>query len=358
MKHVEVLIVGAGLAGLSLARHLYRDNQSFHIIESRDRTGGRILSCPIKARESSAKFDYGPAWIWTAQPKMTHLIEELQLTKFEQYFAGELSYEDEKGHVSRGRGFSSMQGSYRIAGGMAAITDKIADGLPNDCLSLNERLIHASALEDHIAVTTSKNSKPSITCQKLVLAIPPRVIAEMIDFQPSLEASVTKAMKSIPTWMASQAKIVATYEKPFWRTAGFSGDAMSRYGPMVEIHDASPMEGGPYALFGFVGVAAQYRKGRKEAILQAALLQLVRIFGEDAMHPLDIIMQDWAFETETATPLDHGQFHGHPQYGIPNELDNIWDGRLILGSTEMGQYSGGYLEGALESAEYIFTSKL
>lgn len=358
MKDVEILIVGAGLAGLSLARHLHRNNRSFYIIEARDRIGGRILSRPTKGQESGAKFDHGPAWFWPAQPRVAKLVEELKLTIFEQYFSGEISYEDEKGHVSRGIGFSSMQGSYRVDGGMGAITDKIAADLPHECLSLNERLTHVSAVENHIAVTTSKKPKHSITCQKLVLALPPRVVSETIDFQPALEPSATKVMKSISTWMAGHAKIIAIYEKPFWRVAGLSGDAMSRHGPMVEIHDASPMEGGPYALFGFVGIPVQYRKGQREALIQNALLQLARIFGEDAMRPVDIIMQDWAFETETASPLDHGQAHGHPQYGMPIELDNMWDGRLLLGSTEMAQHSGGYLEGALESAEYIFKSKL
>ncbi|MEM1154111.1 MAG: hypothetical protein AAGI44_08210 [Pseudomonadota bacterium] len=49
----------------------------------------------------------------------------------------------------------------------------------------------------------------------------------------------------VPTWMAGQAKVVAVYESPFWRDSGFSGDAMSRKGPLIEIHDASPASGEP-----------------------------------------------------------------------------------------------------------------
>ncbi len=43
---------------------------------------------------------------------------------------------------------------------------------------------------------------------------------------------------------------------------------MSRRGPMVEIHDASPSEGGPYALFGFVGFSANDRLQLGDEILK------------------------------------------------------------------------------------------
>ena len=46
-------------------------------------------------------------------------------------------------------------------------------------------------------------------------------------------------------------KSVVVYAEPFWRTRGWSGFAVSQLGPLVEIHDASPPDGGLGALFGF-----------------------------------------------------------------------------------------------------------
>ena len=54
---------------------------------------------------------------------------------------------------------------------------------------------------------------------------------------------------------------------------------MSQYGSMVEIHDASPNQGGPFALFGFVGVLAGYRKTHENDITNIAKSQLTTLFG-------------------------------------------------------------------------------
>lgn len=62
-----------------------------------------------------------------------------------------------------------------------------------------------------------------------------------------------------PTWMAGHAKVVAIYERPFWRDSGLSGFVSSRVGPLQEIHDASP-EAGSGALFGFLGIPVEVRQ--------------------------------------------------------------------------------------------------
>ena len=43
--------------------------------------------------------------------------------------------------------------------------------------------------------------------------------------------------------------------------------------------------------------------------------------------------------------------NGHPEYGMPREFSNLWGGRLIMASTEVADEHGGFLEGALASAE-------
>jgi len=66
--------------------------------------------------------------------------------------------------------------------------------------------------------------------------------------------------------------------------------------------------------------------------------------------------QDWAFETKTATSNDAMPLRTHPHYGLPSKLSRLWDGRLILGSSETAQNFGGYLEGALERANEVARS--
>ncbi len=347
----DVLIAGGGLAGLALADRLEQAGIDYRLVEARRRFGGRVLS----AQAGSTGFDLGPAWFWPEQPRMAKLARRLNLTVFEQYAEGDIVSEDPHGHTTRGMGWAPMQESYRIDGGISRMTDGLAAGLPNGRAQTSARLAslawNGASIE---AGLDGEDGTAPITAGHVVLALPPRVAAETIAFSPALPDDALDAMRQIPTWMAGHAKIIALYDRPFWRQAGLSGDAMSRKGPMVEIHDASPAEGGPYALFGFVGFPAGVRAAHQDEMLIMARDQLTRLFGADAASPKEIVLQDWAQDPLTATLADHTPGGLHPVYGRPRALADLWDGHLIMGSTEVAAQFGGFLEGALAAADDVF----
>ena len=107
-----------------------------------------------------------------------------------------------------------------------------------------------------------------------------RVAQATLRFVPELPDKVQQILTSIPTWMAGEAKLLAVYDRPHWREAGLSGDGMSRNGPLVEIHDASPAAAGPFALFGFVELPPPgVRKQHSGQMIEMAKRQLGHIFG-------------------------------------------------------------------------------
>lgn len=339
----EFLVVGGGLSGLALAAHLAELGRSFLLVEARDRFGGRIVTELL----DGGYFDLGPAWFWSGQPRIEALINAHGLRRFEQHAQGDLSFEDEHGAVQRGVGFASMQGSYRLEGGLQALVSALHAALPASCIRNSTPITSLKRTADGVKAESS--SGEAFQAQKVFLTLPPRVAAKLI-FEPELSPSAIGALNAIPTWMAGQAKAVAVYGQPFWRNAGLSGDAMSRHGPMVEIHDASPANGGPFALFGFLGIPPQARAD--EASLRNAIVaQLERLFGSDAAQPKALFVKDWAADLFTATEHDLHPVHTHPRYGLPQELRNLWDGRLLLAGTEVASQFGGFLEGALEAAE-------
>ena len=364
----DILIIGGGLSGLALAWQLEQASLDYQLIEARARFGGRIHSHITSYQTTQAHFDMGPAWFWPGQPRIAALIKELGLNYFEQYANGGLLHETAQGEVQQGSSFASMQESYRLAGSLNQLIATLVERIPPEKRHLN--CAAHSICQAPTAITTQQTSPTQRTLftkthhpdklsnmmsQQVVLALPPRIAAQNIEYHPKLSDAAYQAMHSIPTWMAGHAKIIAIYQQAFWREAGLSGDASSQRGPMVEIHDASPHESGdftgPYALFGFVGTPVATRAQQTSALLQAAVAQLVNLFGEQASQPIDIVLQDWAFETETATALDHEPLYHHPDYGLPNALTNLYHNRLMLGSTEASPQFGGYLEGALEAAE-------
>ncbi len=344
----EILIVGGGLSGLGLADHLSQMDRDFLLVEAQDRLGGRILTKDL----SGGRFDLGPAWFWPGQPRIAALARRFKIPVFEQFSTGALMYQDQTGAIQRGRDYASMRGSYRLARGMGTLIDALAGALAPEPVMTSTKLEKVHYAPGTITAQFTRNGAPlTIEARQIVLAMPPRVIADTVLFEPSLNAEQLQSLKNIPTWMAGQAKIIAVYDEPFWRTAGLSGDAMSHHGPMVEIHDASPMEGGPYALFGFVGVPADAREQHIEELKQLALEQLTVIFGPKLSKPRDLVLQDWATIPEIARPQDRSPVGGHPAYGLPGNLRDLSARNIHFGSTETAHEFGGFLEGALEAAE-------
>jgi monoamine oxidase len=336
----DIAIVGGGLTGLALADHLTRAGCDWHLFEARSRLGGRIdVLC-----DDDAAFDLGPAWFWPGQHRMGVLAQRLGAEVFEQHSSGAQMIERQSGMVERHHGPSGMQGSLRIEGGMMTLVDKLQETLDPNRIHLASpvRMIGTERL--HLS------DGQQISANRIVLALPPRIAAGLT-FAPVLAPNILSAMRDVPTWMAGQAKVVATYDAAFWRDAGLSGDAFSQRGPLVEIHDASPKSGGPAALFGFVGVSCQGRQGRADELIAASRAQLVRLFGPGAAEPRQIKLADWAMISETATLQDHEPLMHHPAYGMPAVLRDLRKGALMLAGSEVAPEFGGFLEGALASAE-------
>jgi len=315
----EICIVGAGLSGLLLATKLRAKGRNVMLLDARDRPGGRVLS--------QNGYDLGPSWIWPHNRRMLALLDHLALRSFPQHTTGRLVFEDATGTIRRDLEFATMGGALRVSGGLARVTDALAAGL-GDAMRLSHPVTHLS--EDATGVTVMAQGQ-TIRAGRVILALPPR-----------LAAQIGATVPDVPTWMAGQTKLVATYPAPFWRSMGLNGDAISHRGPLAEIHDASPADAQAGALFGFAHPGAAQAPGFHEA----AVAQLARLFGPDAATPTDVIFKDWSADHATATPADRTSPAHHPRYGAIPRTE-----RVIFAGTEAASEDGGFLEGALAAAE-------
>ena len=91
--------------------------------------------------------------------------------------------------------------------------------------------------------------------------------------------------------------------------------------------------------------------GSFHPMVQAILAQLPLLFGPEAAHPEWVYYQDWAREEFTATEYDLRAAHNHPEFQPPSGKTSIWDDTVHFAGTETADHMGGYLEGALSSAE-------
>jgi monoamine oxidase len=348
----EVLIVGAGLSGLALATQLVNKGIDVQVIEARSRSGGRMFSVvSTKNNTDSAYFDMGLSWVWPGQPLINRLLKLMNIDVFEQYSTGNLVYEDEQGLVRRDHDYSTMAGSLRVDGGMQLIINRLKESLPESSVLESHQLMDVKTFGDSIMATVkTRRNTIQFQSKKIVFCVPPRLTATSISFQPKLPTDVIQSLKSIPTWMAGHGKLTAIYDQPFWREMGLSGDAISRQGPLMEIHDASPQNLECGALFGFVGFPAHSPEREPSVLIDNAIKQLGRLFGPHAANPVDIFFQDWALEPFTATQQDALSGH-HPDYGLTDNIKLMCSRGIYFSSTETSSYSGGFIEGALEAAE-------
>ncbi|WP_282607044.1 FAD-dependent oxidoreductase [Pelagibius sp. Alg239-R121] len=352
----ETLIIGGGLSGLYAAYLLSRQERDFLLIEGRNRLGGRILSEALPSTAGSntfTAFDLGPTWYWPDHQRMSRLLDELGIENFRQYTNGASRYEDPQRGVESFSNPGQMPPSFRVAGGMARLIDRLAEHIPTERLRLSNRAAGITLQGGHleVAVRGAAGTEQNIRADRVLMALPPRLAMRSISLEPALPVPVHQALLAIPTWMAGHAKVVAVYDRPFWRDQGLSGHAFSHIGPAMEIHDASQPDG-PAALFGFLGVPAQERrKIDPAAVRAAAIAQFERLFGPEAAQPTAIFLKDWIDDPLTATEDDLAPLYNHPEYGLPAAAQHLWDGRLIFCATEAASSYGGYLEGALVAAE-------
>lgn len=125
--------------------------------------------------------------------------------------------------------------------------------------------------------------------------------------------------------------------------------AQSMVGPLVEIHDATTASG-KAALFGFVGVPAANRATLgDDALIHAAIQQLIRLFGPEAGSPRATLIKDWAKDPWTATNADTLP-SAHPAALARACVTDQWQGRLFMAGSEASLSDPGYLAGAIEAS--------
>lgn len=342
----DLIVVGAGLAGLALAARAHESGLDVLVLEARERIGGRILS----HQTAAGRYDLGPAWVWPEmQPRVARATAAAGLALFPQAGDGGLLFEDSDGTVQRLRhGFAQSPPNLRIAGGIEALAAGFAARLPESAVRLS-MWVTGLALDGDTVIIEADAGAASFHARQVALALPPRLVAGL-GMTPALPAPALRALRAVPTWMAGHAKALAIYDRPFWREAGLSGGAFSRHGPLAEIHDASLSgETDEAALFGFFGWPAAERAMQRGRLEAAVTSQLAALFGSTAARPRELVIRDWSEDAMTATDLDQAALAVHPDYA-PMDLPPPWAGRVILTGSEVAPEFGGYLEGALAAA--------
>ncbi|HEV2894819.1 MAG TPA: FAD-dependent oxidoreductase, partial [Actinomycetota bacterium] len=81
----DVVVVGAGLAGLAAASRLVDAGAEVVVLEARERVGGRTLTLPAA---DGTPIDHGGQWIGPTQNRIAALAERVGVTTYASYEHG------------------------------------------------------------------------------------------------------------------------------------------------------------------------------------------------------------------------------------------------------------------------------
>lgn len=130
VEHVDVVIVGAGLAGLSAARTLTRAGRSVMVLEARDRVAGRNLGGVLS---NGVPIEMGGQWFGPTQVEALALIDDLGLQTFQSFDDGDsLMVYDGKVHRYSDETFGLPVESAMELGRIWVQVDALADTIDPD----------------------------------------------------------------------------------------------------------------------------------------------------------------------------------------------------------------------------------
>jgi monoamine oxidase len=271
-------------------------------------------------------------------------------------------------YLNAGGGFLALAGTRggaqeeRLVGGVQSLAQRLTDGLDvrleAPVLSVRHEGAHVTLQTRELTSMRSISaSRPSVTLQtreltirarRAVFAIPPTQL-HAIAFDPLLSAP--RRHLTARAFMGSTTKILALYDRPFWREAGLSGEVVSGEGPLSVVFDNTSRDGRQPALVGFVvgrharELTALPESARRTRVVSA----LERAFGPAARRPSELVFQDWSREPYVGgCPV--AVFGPGALTSSASHL-RAPEGRLHFAGTETAREHTGYLEGALESAE-------
>jgi monoamine oxidase len=114
MHDCDVVVVGAGLAGLTAARELAGAGLDVQVLEARDRVGGRTLNHSVGDRPEDV-VELGGQWVGPTQLEVLALAEELGLETYPTHSDGKNLFEVKLGKVKKYSGTIPMLGPLVMA---------------------------------------------------------------------------------------------------------------------------------------------------------------------------------------------------------------------------------------------------
>lgn len=184
--------------------------------------------------------------------------------------------------------------AYRVVGGSQLIAIRLAERL-GDRVVLDAPARDIRWSDEGVEISTQA---ATVRARAVIVAIPPNLTGG-IRFRPALPAWRQRLGQALS--QGSINKILAVYERPFWREDGLSGQGFAPYELVRELYDNSPPSATAGVLTTFLAGENAERAGRLSAADRRAgvLESMAKYVGPRALRPVDFIETDWSAQEWT-----------------------------------------------------------
>lgn len=412
-EQLDVIVIGAGLAGLSAARSLKEKGLSYKLLEATDRAGGKVQSKVSEDRSSYVEL--GAQFVNDDMTEMVQLIKESGMKLDDTYIVEDAiiinETKDEVGHIDfdhhaklledrsfrknhtlsevvdevieddvEAKAMKSLVASeftvssdyinpkalkrlignitleedevkYQASGPLSQVIDHLVD-ISKANLLFEEPVKEISEVEDGYAVLSKTGQ--TFKTKAVIVAVPPTV-ARRIQFSERLKEKFQPALNSFID--GAVIKLTFTYEEPFWREITINGEKKKLFGVLFgEEEGVNVMESskklGENRLTMFVGgdKAIELTRVSHDKRIEFAVNRLAQVLGERVEDYKSIEEKVWV-----DSPYYGGGYGGITHYG--GALDAKYTLKepyqnIVFASTELAPAFPQFMEGAVLSGKY------
>ena len=321
-----------GVARVELRRRLVRREDPW-----RSRSAGRLDSFTLGHWMRNFRSDAARA-MWTLTARTVFGAEPAELSYL--YF---LWYAQCAGGVMQLTDFEGGAQDAHLRGGSQQVCERLAQELGDDVML--ESPVGKIGLEDG-GVSIEVGDR-RVRAAKAIVAVSP-ALAARIEYEPALPSREALGQR-MP--MGAYMKGVAVFDHAWWRERGLSGLAFADRGPVQMTVDASPADGSPGVLVGFVtGAPARALVeldpgARRQVVLEA----MGAAIAPEAARPRSYLDFNWLEE-----PWSRGGPVGLMGPGTLTGLGPVLRepaGPIHWAGTDTATEWNGYMEGAIQAGE-------
>lgn len=412
----KVIVVGAGIAGISAAKRLRENGFEVLILESQDKIGGRIRT----NRSLNLPFEEGASWIHTPKGNpITNVAKQSGATTFltsddsvevfdidgTKYTNSALTKADNqyyraieavKNAGSKDKSFqevfdtlypsyssnrlwtfilssylefdtgadiSMLSSKYfyddeEYKGEDVIVTngyDRITDFLAQKIdVQLNSRVVSIDYSGVKVVVNTDSNT---FEADYIIVAVPLGVLKnKSIDFEPSLPMSKTKAINS--TNMGTVNKFLLVWDEPFWDVSlqyiGYTPETKGKFNYFLNTRKYSSTNG--LMTFAFGDYAIETENMTDGEVIEEIMLHLKSIYGNEIPNPTSFLRTKWAQNVNSFGSYSYATVNTTSEDF--NILSNQIDNKLFFAGEHTSKdyvatVHGAYLSGIREANKLI-----